>query len=287
MASAAAVKAFAHLYGEDLKRDFIRGHLVLFLLRGSITITSSRGDIPAEAPAITSFLPFHPVKVTEASPDAEAVAMVLGGRGGDALMLRDSDDLRIWPVQMNRNPLARLSEKDMDLIRRRLELMEECNNEPPHRFWKENMDAAFTLLSNAVSNIIVTNCNSCDYENEGGNLENEVLETGTSHELIFRKFSESVATHIRRHHSVNWYANQIGVSLQHLSRVFRALLGISPKEYIDYLLTGELLNMIGSTSLSLKEIAYECGFDDTDAMGRFFKRNVGRTLSEWREAPLR
>lgn len=59
-------------------------------------------------------------------------------------------------------------------------------------------------------------------------------------------------------------AKAAGYFLYHYCRVFNAAIGITVKEYIRKRRVSEAVKMINETSLSLKEIAYRCGFNSQE-----------------------
>ncbi|MBR5539566.1 MAG: helix-turn-helix domain-containing protein [Clostridia bacterium] len=72
--------------------------------------------------------------------------------------------------------------------------------------------------------------------------------------------------------SVSDIARKFNISERHLSRTVLSLTGKSPKEHINYEKLKRIEEYMVSTSLSLGEIAELCGFSDSYAMNKFFKR---------------
>lgn len=72
--------------------------------------------------------------------------------------------------------------------------------------------------------------------------------------------------------SVSDIAQKLSISERHLSRTVVALTGKSPKELINHEKLKRIEEYMVSTSLSLSEIAELCGFSDSYAMNKFFKR---------------
>lgn len=87
---------------------------------------------------------------------------------------------------------------------------------------------------------------------------------------------EEILSYIRRHGgvgiSVSDIAKKVSMSERHLSRTVTSLTGKSPKELINYEKLKRIEEYMVSTSLSLGEIAELCGFSDSYAMNKFFKR---------------
>jgi len=102
--------------------------------------------------------------------------------------------------------------------------------------------------------------------------------------LVRRVRSCLEATDASQPMRVNELAARIGVSREHLTRVFRQQLGMSPAQYLArqrILLACEWLR---DTPLSIKEVAYRLGFSRPHHFGVMFRRVVGTTPRQFREA---
>lgn len=95
-------------------------------------------------------------------------------------------------------------------------------------------------------------------------------------------FERSLGSHesIR---SVAALARRAGYSVYHFSRLFSAVVGISPKDYIlGRILSEAACAIVGSTK-SLSAIAVEAGYPDYETFSRAFKRRFGAAPSAVRE----
>ena len=82
--------------------------------------------------------------------------------------------------------------------------------------------------------------------------------------------------------SVSELARRFGIGERHLSRLFQAEVGHTPREEINHEKLRHIEEMIASTALSLSEISALCGFCDEYAMNKFFKRYNKMRLTEYR-----
>ena len=58
------------------------------------------------------------------------------------------------------------------------------------------------------------------------------------------------------------------------------------KEFIDRSVVLEIKMLLGSTELSVQEIAYRLHFPDQSYLGRFFKKHTGVSPTEFRNAKM-
>ena len=77
-------------------------------------------------------------------------------------------------------------------------------------------------------------------------------------------------------------AKQLNVSYSSFRRLFREHTGASPHQYRLHLKVSEARELLRSTTLSVKEIGYECGFEDEQYFCRLFKQQTGSTPSDFR-----
>lgn len=92
---------------------------------------------------------------------------------------------------------------------------------------------------------------------------------------IMSRFFSLLYRHFLVHHDVKFYASEMHISTDYLSKICRRLYGSSPKTYIDEMLVEEMKKLLSGTDLSVKQIAHALSFDDAPYMCRFFRRHVG------------
>jgi AraC-like DNA-binding protein len=81
---------------------------------------------------------------------------------------------------------------------------------------------------------------------------------------------------------VGTIADRLGVTPQHLGRLFRGATGRSPKEYVLEARTQAARAYLTESSLPVKRIAAELGFHDEFHFSRQFRSRTGVTPSAWR-----
>ena len=74
------------------------------------------------------------------------------------------------------------------------------------------------------------------------------------------------------------------MSPYYLSLVTRNVAGLSPKKMIDNFVLLEIKTMLDARDLTVKELAEIFHFNDPSYMCRYFKKQTGMSLSQYREA---
>lgn len=98
------------------------------------------------------------------------------------------------------------------------------------------------------------------------------------------QFKELLDIHYRDHLSIDFYANQIGITQTQLNRVCRNILEKSALTVINQRLMLEAERDLLYTALSIKEIAYSLGFQDAAYFTRFFKKQLKQSPNEFRNS---
>jgi len=84
--------------------------------------------------------------------------------------------------------------------------------------------------------------------------------------------------------SLQALANESGYSRVHFIRMFRAATGYSPHNYLLNLKLERAQELLRNPSMSLIDIALDCGFSSHSHMSRIFHRIVGVTPSDYRRS---
>lgn len=99
---------------------------------------------------------------------------------------------------------------------------------------------------------------------------------------IIREFNYFVELHFREKHTVAEYAELLNKSPKTLSNLFSQVIGNSPLQIIQDRITLESKRLLHYTAKTIKEIAYETGFEDIQSFSRFFKNKEGISPKEYR-----
>ena len=77
-------------------------------------------------------------------------------------------------------------------------------------------------------------------------------------------------------------AAQAGLALRTLKRRFGAATGLSPIRYLQQVRVARAKKLLLATPLSIREIAYEVGYENVSFFVRLFRKEAGDTPSHWR-----
>jgi len=100
---------------------------------------------------------------------------------------------------------------------------------------------------------------------------------------LWERFSAAVEKHFRTEHSVRFYARELGSSPRKLNDVARLFLDKGVAEAIDERLMLEARRLLLFSPMTVKEIAFDLGYDGHSYFTKVFKKIVGTTPVSFRE----
>lgn len=92
---------------------------------------------------------------------------------------------------------------------------------------------------------------------------------------VIREFNYLVEKHFAEHHDVGFYASKLNKSPKTLSNLFSLVSNRAPLHIIHDRIMIHAKRQINYSGLSIKEIAYELGYDNIQMFSRFFKSKKG------------
>ena len=126
----------------------------------------------------------------------------------------------------------------------------------------------------AYLNSLLVELNSAYFKNKEST---NILNTNLSK---FIDFKLVVETHLTEQPSINAIAEKLALTTNSLYRIVKEYSGVSPKDFLTNRLMIEAQRKLHYSNLSVKELAYELGFNDPDYFSRLFKKCTGKSVSE-------
>ncbi len=108
-------------------------------------------------------------------------------------------------------------------------------------------------------------------------------ETGGRAIDIYNAFVSLVAEHYRTAHDVAFYADRLCITTRYLSEVTSRVVGKSPKQIIADYIMSEAKTYLGTTRLTIQEIADRLGFSSQALFCKFFRSQEKSSPSDYRK----
>lgn len=114
------------------------------------------------------------------------------------------------------------------------------------------------------------------------NLENKP----DKNQILIQNICRYIEEHYKEEISLEQAASVIGFSSYYFARLMKEYLNMSFVDYITSVRIGNAKKLLETTSLSVKEVGYEVGYEDPNYFTRVFKRMEGRTPSQYKSSFL-
>lgn len=195
-----------------------------------------------------------------------------------------TDNLNYFKVLFDENTLALLPQRFSFLVnplntqtisldnatRERVRKVFEILNQLLHTD-KQVIDSEIVL---AYLNLLLSELNSAYFKNESISNVNANLSK-------FVEFKLMVETHLTEQPSIHTIAEKLALTTNSLYRLVKEHSGTSPKDFFTNRLMIEAQRKLRYSDLSVKELAYELGFNDPDYFSRLFKKSTGKSVSDF------
>lgn len=98
----------------------------------------------------------------------------------------------------------------------------------------------------------------------------------------FIEFQHLVENGITESKRVSDYARQMALSTKSLNNIAQNIVHKSAKAFIDEIGTKQIKRLLANTNLSVKEVAYASGFEESTNFYKYFKRHTNMTPEQFR-----
>lgn len=174
-------------------------------------------------------------------------------------MLLFNELLGVPKLQLTGNELKQISE-----------IIKRIKNE----YFKVNDDYSLGIIRSEL-HILITQLFRIKAQQKQVNFERKYLK-----EFIdFQKLAEENVVKTTR---VGDFARMLGISTKTLNTITKSIVHKTAKEFVDEICTKQIKRLLINTDLSIKEIAYESGFEETTNFYKYFKRQTQTTPEKFR-----
>lgn len=110
----------------------------------------------------------------------------------------------------------------------------------------------------------------------------DVRSPGVLRDRRLKRVLEFMEHHYMNSLSLGQLAEEAGISRFHFVRLFKKNCGVTPHQHLLRLRMEAAAAMLGSTDLSVQEVASKCGYTSATHFSAAFQKQFSRTPSEFR-----
>ena len=166
-------------------------------------------------------------------------------------------------------PFYQLDEGTAAALRSYIDLFHKLLQIQPAR---PNMEEALQLLNRLFFLMIGWVTHASTAGNEAQLREDEVM----------LRFLQLVKQHYREHHEVAFYADKMNISAKYMTTLIKKASGKSALQWIEDYVILDAKAQLSSTVNTIQQITFDLNFPSQSIFGRYFKRAVGMSPSEYR-----
>jgi AraC family transcriptional regulator, transcriptional activator of pobA len=195
-----------------------------------------------------------------------------------------TDHLKYYKILFDENTLALLPQRFLFLVnplnaqtitldhaaRERVKKVFEILNQLLHTD-EHSTDPEIIL---AYLNLLLSELNIAYFKHEPLDITNNNLSK-------FVEFKLMVETQLTAQPSIHTIAEKLDLTTNSLYRLVKEYSGTSPKDFFTNRLMIEAQRKLRYSNLSVKELAYELGFNDPDYFSRLFKKFTGKSVTDF------
>lgn len=236
---------------------FFGYNLLIHLSEGYFTHQIESTTFVVEAPAILISNYGHTSAIHSVDKSAQGYCVLVKEQAMTSLF-REEEVLNLFTI----SPLINLDLQDNADLNHLLDLLyREIVNDSPYQQYYESIFKTVILKVIKLSKV------------------NRSLSRRQS---IAMAFKQLVHIHFSKHKGVNFYADELSVSVNYLNRCVSSVFKKSSKDIILEISIIHSQLLLIETNKSVATIAYELEFNDPSYFTRLFKKIVGKSPSEFR-----
>jgi len=118
------------------------------------------------------------------------------------------------------------------------------------------------------------------------NLSNGNFNSTSSNSTFVNNSISYMKNNFKNKISLEDIANSVSISPFHFSRLFKKETGYSPYEYIIMIRLNHAKNLLKTSNMLIKEIAFECGFNSESNFVITFKKHTNMNPRQFRNVPF-
>ena len=112
----------------------------------------------------------------------------------------------------------------------------------------------------------------------------EIVAPTTRKEEICRELVQLITENYTQERKAQFYADKLGISLQHLSTTVKQVTGKNVLNIISDVVIMDAKAKLKSSTMTIQEVAYSLNFPNASFFGKYFKRHVGMTPLDFRNS---
>lgn len=244
---------------------------VFLVTKGTMSITINNIDYHLPENSQLDLVQMHTIGNIHLSPDFQGYNITIS-KSFLGEVLRDSKRLPVSCfISMHHNPIQQLPLEKVEMLKDIILRIHRNIERTHHLHHRDIIMNEIRSLFMELGNNMVQQLN-----------KTKILPELPNKEEIISKFIFLLDSHCKEEHSVVFYANQLCITPEYLSKVLKMFSGKTVTKWINEALMREAQIYMRNRNMSVQQIADALNFSDQSAFGKFFKKHSGASPAEYR-----
>lgn len=236
----------------------------IFLVRqGEISITIDSFTYHLSDNLLLDIMDMHSIKDLRLSPDFRGYHLIVDRDLFAEIMLNSRRMPAAYIASRHARPIQKISEKEG-------ELLEECLHRIVRNLGRTDHGWHRDIILNELRGFFLE-MNNIVYQ---GNRD-KVNPNPPNRDVLLFLFIQLLNQHCRTEHSVSFYASELCITPEYLSRIMKSFSGKTVNQWISEALMREAERLLRNPDLSIQQVADMLNFSDQSSFGKFFKKHRG------------
>lgn len=236
----------------------------IFLVRqGEISITIDSFTYHLSDNLLLDIMDMHSIKDLRLSPDFRGFHLIVDRDLFAEIMLNSRRMPAAYIASRHARPIQKISEKEG-------ELLEECLHRIVRNLGRTDHGWHRDIILNELRGFFLE-MNNIVYQ---GNRD-KVNPNPPNRDVLLFLFIQLLNQHCRTEHSVSFYASELCITPEYLSRIMKSFSGKTVNQWISEALMREAERLLRNPDLSIQQVADMLNFSDQSSFGKFFKKHRG------------
>lgn len=208
------------------------------------------------------------------SASSKIIAYIIAAKSSymDVLLKNNPPLPFSYVLRTRRNPVRMPDKDSFTLFRHRMENIREACMDTFNMFRDKMIKCTIWMLLMDIADRYIRNGGCKD---PSGNTDRKMH--------LFTSFLRMLPEHACTEHFSGFYADRLCVTTQYLNRIVKGISGRTVTGWISFTLTGEISKRLENTDDTMQQIAAQFNFPDQASLTKFYKRETGYSLTEYRK----
>lgn len=236
----------------------------IFLVRqGDLQITIDDFTYHMSDNLLLDIMDMHAIRDLRLSPDFRGYHLIIERNVFAEIMLGSRRMPAAYIASRHGRPIQKISEEEGRLL-------EDCLHRIVRNIGRTDHAWQRDIILNELRGFLLE-MNEIVYK---GNRD-KVNPNPPNRDVLLFLFIQLLTKHCRREHSVSFYASELCITPEYLSRIMKSFSGKTANQWICEALLREAEMLLRNPDLSIQQVADMLNFSDQSAFGKFFKKHRG------------